>query len=169
MSTSKKLVRTKSFCGNVEWIGIADASRAPMQSKESVELVANGGILGEHHFRSESRPHRQVTLVQHEHLPVIAAILGKAEVTPESLRRNIVVSGINLASLKSGPFKIGEAVLEISGDCVPCALMEETVGTGAYAAMTGHGGVTCIVKQGGQVRVNDDVQFLEEGDDTEKQ
>jgi hypothetical protein len=46
-----------------------------------------------------------VTLIQFEHLAVISALMGRSQdhpVKPEDLRRNLVISGINLFSLKGG-------------------------------------------------------------------
>ena len=156
--TIPELLNTRHFVGRVEWIGTAPEKGAPQEVKQSVELVGGAGIVGEHHFRENSPSKRQVTLIQHEHFPVVAALMGRDNVDPGDLRRNIVVSGINLASLHSQTFSIGEAVLQGTGDCVPCSLMEKTVGIGGYAAMVGHGGITCVVVEGGKVAIGDSVE-----------
>ncbi|EGV32701.1 MOSC domain containing protein [Thiorhodococcus drewsii AZ1] len=48
-------------------------------------------------------------MIQAEHLAVIGALLGCVAPAPEILRRNLVVSGINLLALKGRRFQIGEA------------------------------------------------------------
>ncbi len=153
-----ELLNTRQFIGKVEWIGIAPEKRGPIGSQQSVELVAGAGIVGEHHYREGSPSQRQVTLIQHEHLPVIAALMKQEAVDPAALRRNIAVSGINIAALNARTFSIGDAVLKGTGDCVPCELMENTLGVGGYASMVAHGGITCIVLTGGTVNVGDSVK-----------
>lgn len=100
---------------------------------------------------------RQVTLIQQEHLPLIAAFARSGPLDPVDLRRNLVVSGINLLSLKQVRLRVGEALLEIVGPCAPCSRMEEVIGPGGYAAMRGHGGMTARVLEGGLIRVGDAV------------
>ncbi len=112
------------------------------------------GILGDH-YRSRGQRTRQVTLIQAEHLAAIASFLGLAEVTPDRLRRNVVVRGINLLALQGRQLRLGCALLEVTGACHPCSRMEETFGTGGYNAVRGHGGVTARVIAGGAVRVGD--------------
>ena len=102
---------------------------------------------------------RQVTLIQAEHLPVIALLTGRDCVTSELLRRNIVVSGINLLSLKDRPFRIGTTLLQGTGPCVPCSRMEEVLGSGGYNAMRGHGGICARVLEAGSVSVGDAVDM----------
>jgi MOSC domain-containing protein YiiM len=80
---------------------------------------------------------RQVTLIQQEHLAVIAQLAGVPVVDPIRLRRNLVVSGINLLALKNQHVRVGGALLQIVGPCAPCSRMEDEIGVGAYAACGG--------------------------------
>jgi MOSC domain-containing protein YiiM len=113
------------------------------------------GLDGDRHAKS-GRGKRQVTLIQAEHLPVMSGLTGQT-VRPEMLRRNIVVSGLNLVALKRSHFRIGEALLKGSGPCAPCSRMEENLGPGGYQAMRGHGGITAIVIAEGAIRIGDAV------------
>ncbi|MFG6430779.1 MOSC domain-containing protein [Roseateles sp. LYH14W] len=98
---------------------------------------------------------RQVTLIQQEHLSLIAAFARSGPLDPVDLRRNLVVSGINLLSLKNAQLRVGDALLQIVGPCAPCSRMEEVIGPGGYAAMRGHGGMTARILEGGAIRVGD--------------
>lgn len=155
-----ELLKSLPQVGRVEWIGIAAASRAPMTSVVDVAAGVGTGLAGDHHAKSGKPSARQVTLIQAEHLPVIAALSSRDHAPPELLRRNIVVSGINLLALKKTQFQIGEAVLEGSGPCAPCSRMEENLGPGGYNATRGHGGITARVVQAGAIRVGDQVRPL---------
>jgi MOSC domain-containing protein YiiM len=75
------------------------------------------------------------------------------------LRRNIVVSGINLLALKDKQFRVGGAVLAFSGLCHPCSKMERELGPGGYNAMRGHGGITARVVSAGSVSLGDPLTY----------
>ncbi|MCU7852825.1 MAG: MOSC domain-containing protein [Candidatus Thiodiazotropha sp. (ex Monitilora ramsayi)] len=128
---------------------------------ESVHIRMDKGLEGDRFNGSAGNP-RQVTLIQHEHLNVIAACLDREFISPSVLRRNIVVSGINLLAFKDKVFRIGDAKLEYSGLCHPCSKMERQLGEGGYNAMRGHGGITARVREAGLVRLNDSVYFSNE-------
>ena len=89
----------------------------------------------------------------------MARILGKSEIPPELLRRNIVVSGINLLALKHQQFQVGEVLLETTEICAPCSRMEENFGAGGYNSMRGHGGITAKIIEGGQIKIGDVVKL----------
>jgi MOSC domain-containing protein YiiM len=145
--------------GRLRWIGLRPARRAPLRVVEQAALLAGQGLEGDRYAGRDGA--RQVTLLQFEHLAAIAAFLGLAAVAPERLRRNLVVSGLNLLALKGRRFRIGEAVLEASGECHPCSRMEEALGPGGYNALRGHGGITARVLEGGAIRLGDAVARLD--------
>lgn len=156
MNDLKQLLATLPQRGTLQWIGLRPGRRLPLDIVNTAELLTDRGIKGD---RSSARQggRRQVTLIQQEHLPVIAACLGNREVRPEVLRRNLVISGINLLALKDRRFRIGEAELEYTGICAPCSFMEEALGAGGYNAVRGHGGITARILSGGFISVGDEV------------
>jgi MOSC domain-containing protein YiiM len=154
-----ELLSSVPRAGKVEWFGVRSARREPMAIVDAVEAREGRGLTGDH-FRGGAAGKRQVTLIQAEHLRVIAELLGRDRVDPALLRRNIVVSGINLLALTGAQFEIGGAVLEGTGGCHPCSRMEETFGAGGYNAVRGHGGITARIVSGGVIRVGDQVKFI---------
>jgi MOSC domain-containing protein YiiM len=151
-----KLMSNFPRAGKVEWIGIRLERRAPLALLDRVEMVAGYGLAGDH-YASKNNGKRQVTLIQAEHLESVAKLIGKPEVRPEWVRRNILVSGINLYALRDRRFRIGDTVLEGTGTCDPCSRMEEVLGAGGYNAMRGHGGIIARIVDGGMIRLGDAV------------
>ena len=137
--------------GRLDWIGLRPERRAPVDAVGAAGMT-EAGLIGDH----GSPGKRAVTLMQAEHLPVIAALLGKP-VQPETLRRNLLISGINLAAFRKGAFRIGGAILQVEGPCPPCSRMEEYLGPGGYNAVRGHGGWYASVLRPGRVSLGDEV------------
>ena len=155
-SPLQTLLDTLPQRGRVRWIGVRPARNQAMIELERVELVAGSGLAGDRFSAGADNP-RQVTLIQYEHLAVIAACVGRDSVPPALLRRNITVSGINLLALKDKRFRLGSALLEFSGLCHPCSKMEGALGAGGYNALRGHGGITARVLESGAVMLGDAV------------
>ena len=160
-SPIKILWDTLPQTGRVEWIGIRPARNEPVVSLDSVQIDFDKGLEGDRFNGSSDNP-RQVTLIQSEHLPVIASCLGIEKIDPALVRRNIAVSGINLLALKDKTFQIGDATLEYTGLCHPCSKMERLLGPGGYNAMRGHGGITARVLESGVVAMGDSVSYVAE-------
>ena len=160
MKEIQQLIATLPQQGRLEWIGLRPARRAEINVVQQAELVTDYGIRGDRSVEKVGGK-RQVTLIQAEHLSAIAACAGLDEVTPEMLRRNLLISGINLLALKDRTFRVGEALLQYTGLCAPCSYMEEVLGAGGYNAMRGHGGITAKILKGETISLGDPVLSTE--------
>jgi MOSC domain-containing protein YiiM len=155
--------------GRVEMIVLRPDRRDPAVSVPTVEAVPGYGLVGDRRSQTErttdAARKREVTLIQAEHIPLIAQWGGLETLSPLDVRRNLMISGINLVAMKS-PFpdlrlhcQIGDQVeLVITGPCDPCSRMEQELGRGVYNAMRGHGGMTARLVTGGTITVGDRVR-----------
>lgn len=152
------LMRRFPAAGRLVWIGLRSGHRLPVQVVAQTQAIAERGLEGDRRLaRSSAGGARQVTLIQHEHLVAVAQLLRRDAIDPALVRRNLVVSGLNLLALKDRDFRVGEVVLRYTGLCHPCSRMEEVLGLGGYNAMRGHGGITAAVVVGGTMQTGDAV------------
>jgi len=120
---------------------------APMEEVIEVSAVDGKGLKGDISF---GRSKRQVLLIEQETLAEFGLVAGQ-------LRENGVVSGVELTGMKPGSqIQAGEVVLEVTGDCAPCQLVEE-LRPGLREAMNGRRGTLFRVMTGGLMRVGDEV------------
>lgn len=138
--------------GTVQWIGLRPARKADVVSVADAD-VRSDGLVGDHGRAGK----RAITLFQAEHLEVIGAFLGRGPVSPGDLRRNVVIQGINLSSLKRREVRIGSAIIFVEGPCAPCSRMEAAFGPGGYAAVRGHGGWYASIVEEGSFALGDAV------------
>ena len=150
--------------GRLDWIGLRPERKVDMQRVEQVEAIAEMGLAGDRRCQGRAGSARQVTLINREHIDVVAKLLGLDSIDPGVLRRNLVVSGINLIALRHQRFRIGDAEFEATAQCHPCVRMEQALGKGAVAAMLGHGGICAKIIKGGVIAVGDKVVKLENRD-----
>jgi MOSC domain-containing protein YiiM len=170
-STLQELSRGFAAPGRLDAIHLRPARRADVMTVTEAQALAGRGLAGDRSadVARLTPSKRQVSLIQAEHLPVIAALCGRPGQAVEAalLRRNLVVSGLNLVAARS-LFKdrplllaVGEEVLlELTGPCEPCSRMEELLGPGGYNAMRGHGGMTARVLRGGRLAAGDGVRAV---------
>lgn len=152
METLATLTARHAQNGRIDWIGLRPKRQERLDVKASASLLESG-LDGDH-----ARPgKRALTLIQAEHLPVIAALAGLDTVTPETLRRNLVISGLNLSALRGKRLRLGDALVEITTPCAPCSRMEAALGPGGYNAMRTHGGWCARVLDPGTLHIGDPV------------
>ncbi len=125
--------------------------RAPMEPVGELWAEANWGIYGDAHARPDSS--RQVLLMDLETLEALA-------LWPGAVRENITLRGLPFHQLRPGDrLQIGDALLEITKPCTPCARMDE-IRPGLQEALRGRRGVLARVLESGWIRRGDPVHWL---------
>lgn len=141
--------------GKLNWIGLRPARKQDMLVVDQVMALQDLGLEGDHRCDKTPGSARQVTLISQEYIELITHFSANPKVDAALLRRNLVVSGINLTALRHQEFKIGEAYFQATALCHPCSRMETAIGQGGVAAMLGHGGLCLKVLRSGQIKVGD--------------
>ena len=126
----------------------------PMVPLTEAEVRAGEGIKD-----SAKEPHadRQVTVLSKESWEAAISSIGES-VDPKERRANFIVSGVTLEETVGKILQIGELKIEVTGETVPCKLMNE-VSEGLRDALkpSWRGGITgsvindCLVKKGDPV------------------
>jgi hypothetical protein len=151
--------------GRIRLVLVAERAGAPMRTCERVETVAGKGIVGDRYYTglghwSDPRwPDQEITLVEEE----TALRLG---VAAQSLRRNIVTQGIELAALIGKRFRLGEGGPVLLGvrPCDPCAYIEGFTRPGMLRELSegGAGGLRASILADGWLAAGAAIVLVEE-------
>jgi MOSC domain-containing protein YiiM len=133
--------------GNVVNLFLKPARKQPMLPVADVSAVEGGGLTGDVSFGSSKR---QVLMVESE-------VLGRHALLPGSVRENITTSGIRLSGVPAGTrLRLGETVLEVTGDCTPCSFMD-TLRPGLQERIAGERGLVARVITSGTIKIGDPI------------
>ncbi|HEY7886045.1 MAG TPA: MOSC domain-containing protein [Cellvibrionaceae bacterium] len=146
--------------GRLEWIGLRTERRGEIQVVHSASAIQGQGLEGDHRMGKTPGSARQITLISREYIEAICRHTGHTTIDPALLRRNLVISGMNMNLLRHQRLQIGEAVLETTALCHPCSRMNEALGPGGAAAMFGYGGLCARILYSGRIAVGDTVVRL---------
>ena len=168
--TLQSISQTMPQTGRLEAIIVRPARRQAAVQIEQTFAITDVGLQDDrrgidHNPSNGKISDRQVTLIQAEHIDVVAKLMRLTNLQATTLRRNLVVSGVNLLAIKplfahqKHFLHIGEVVLEVTGICAPCTRMEEILGEGGYNAMRGHGGINAKIIKGGMLTVGNAIKL----------
>jgi MOSC domain-containing protein YiiM len=150
--------------GRIAGIARRDASRAPMETLNAVDVFADGGLDGD--YKGRKFRLRGVTVLAREAWEAALAELrgpdGKPVDLPWTTRRaNVLVEGVDLPKARGGIVRMGPVLLEVTYPTQPCSRMEEAY-QGLLKALhpDWRGGITCRVLEGGRIMVGDEVTVL---------
>lgn len=144
--------------GTLKGIAYKLEKRAPMLTCESAFIGLETGVAED--FRGKPGK-RQVTILAEEAL--IEACNALQKNIPWTTRRaNLLVSGLQLENSIGKQLKIGNVIIEITGETDPCYRMDEQVqGLKEALEPNWRGGVTGKVVVEGHVKIGDEVQWVE--------
>ena len=138
--------------GSIISMRLCVGSRDPMKEVSDANFITGQGMEGDRHLRSDGRrSNRQVLIMDSE-------TLSHFDLLPGQVRENVTVAGLDFSSISAGD-KVslgGDVILEITGDCEPCARMDE-LRPGLKDEIDGKRGLLAFVEKGGLVSVGAEV------------
>lgn len=151
--------------GVVRYLHITPKAFLPMESFDSIVLVAGRGIEGDRYmigretgfYSHKPEEGRQITLFELETLQALARD-SKIHLSPADHRRNVTVEGVPLNHLVGQQFWLGETLLQATRLSTPCRHIEEILGQQVFDPFLNRCGLNCKILQGGTVRVGDTVR-----------
>ncbi len=131
--------------------------RAAVITCERAQITEEAGLLPDHRGKPGKR---QITVMSLTAWQAACDELGVALPWYER-RANLLVDELPLYQSTGRQIRIGEVLLEITGETDPCARMDE-VQPGLFAALQPHwrGGVNCRVLHGGIITTDTAVELL---------
>jgi MOSC domain-containing protein YiiM len=130
------------------------AGEHPAVDVEEVECVAGQGLRGDRFFGYKENYKGQITFFATEVYQDLCERLNVHNKEPKVLRRNVLISGIDLNELIGREFDLQGIHFEGVAECSPCFWMNEAFGSGAEEYLRGHGGLRARILSSGLLRVD---------------
>jgi len=141
-------------------IGITIKNNQPINEVNSINVLANQGIVGDRHFNEFNDPYNQLSLIESENIDYYNIKYG-LNISYIDFRRNIVTKGIQLNDLVGKKILVGNVELEGIDLCRPCKHLSETLGQeNIIKEFLRRGGLRCKILTSSCIRVGDKISIL---------
>ena len=127
----------------------------PLVEVQQVECVAGHGIRGDRFYDYRDEYKGQITFFSLEVFDRLAQHLGLTNKSPAALRRNVIVSGVELNDLIGEEFSIQGVRLRGMVHCKPCYWLDQAVAPGTEKFLQGNGGLRAQILSDGVIAVGD--------------
>ena len=136
--------------GRVVNLYLCGERKQSMTPVQEATAISDLGLEGDQHAVKGSA--RQVLVMDVE-------TLKSLDLAPGVIKENITVEGLDLSTVQAGHvFFVGDQVtLEATGDCLPCARMDE-IRPGLQDKLKGRRGIISTVLNGGPLKVGDAIR-----------
>lgn len=128
------------------------AGTEPTVEVVAIRCVAGRGIEGDRFFDYKEDYKGQITFFAWEDYEAIKREFSLETLSAGAFRRNVIVSGLNLAELEGRRFVIQGVEFEGSGEAKPCYWMNQAVAPGTEEWLRGRGGMRARIIRDGMLR-----------------
>ena len=127
----------------------------PLVEVQQVECVAGHGIRGDRFYDYRDDYKGQITFFSLEVFDRLAAHFALTKKSAGALRRNVIVSGVELNDLIGEEFSIQGVRLRGTAHCKPCYWLDQAVAPGTEKFLQGNGGLRAQILTDGVIAVGD--------------
>ena len=141
-------------------LGITKNNNQKIKEVNSIEVLANQGIIGDRHFKEFNDPYSQLSLIESENIDNYNIKYG-LNISYIDFRRNIVTKGIRLNELIGKKFLVGEVELEGVDLCRPCRHLCELLDQdNIIKEFLRKGGLRCQILSSSSIEVGNKIKVL---------
>ena len=139
-------------------IGITDKNNQKIKEVNSINVVANKGILGDRHFQEFNDPFNQLSLIESENIDYYNIKYG-LNIPYKDFRRNIITKGVKLNDLVGKKFQIGDVKVEGIDLCRPCRHLCEVLNQdNIIKEFLRRGGLRCQILSSSSIEVGNKIK-----------
>ena len=138
-------------------IGITKKNNQEIEKKESIEVVASKGIVGDRYFHDFNGDREQITLIESENIDYYNNTFN-TKFNYLEFRRNIVTKNIQLNDLVGKTITVGEIKLKVNDLCRPCKDLQNRLRKdNIIKEFLRRGGLRCEILSSGTINVGDKI------------
>ena len=138
-------------------IGITENKNNKIEKKETVEVVASKGIIGDRYFQDINGDREQITLIESENIDYYNKNFN-TNFNYLDFRRNIVTKNIELNILIGKTIQVGKIKLKVNDLCRPCKNLQNRLGqNNIIKEFLKRGGLRCEILTSGFINVGDKI------------
>ena len=140
-------------------LGISSKNNQEIKEVESIEVLADKGVVGDRHFKNFNDPYCQLSLIESENIDHYNIKYG-LNISYINFRRNIVTKGIQLNELVGKKFKIGNVKVEGIDLCRPCRHLTEILSqNNILKEFLRKGGLRCKILSSSKITIGDKIVY----------
>ena len=141
-------------------IGITEKNNQEIERKETIEVIASKGIIGDRYFHDFNGDREQITLIESENIDYYNKNFN-TNFNYLDFRRNIVTKNIELNSLIDKTIQVGKIKLKVNDLCRPCKNLQNRLGqNNIIREFLKRGGLRCEILTSGFINVGDKITNL---------
>ncbi len=126
-----------------------DPDDFPLVEVSELECVAGQGIRGDRFFDYKQNYKGQITFFSQDVFDGLRAAFPHVQKAAGVLRRNVIVSGVNLNTLIGEDFELQGIRFRGTAHCRPCYWLDHAFAPGAEAWLKGNGGLRAQILTSG--------------------
>tara|TARA_X000000368_G_scaffold380738_1_gene336725 strand:+ start:74 stop:520 length:447 start_codon:yes stop_codon:yes gene_type:complete len=142
-------------------LGITNKSNQKINEVNSIDVLANKGVVGDRHFKEFNDPYNQLSLIESENIDYYNIKYG-LNIPYLDFRRNVVTHGIQLNDLVGKKILVGNVELEGIDLCRPCRHLTEVLEQdNILKEFLRRGGLRCQVLSSSSIKIGDEIKVLD--------
>ena len=142
-------------------LGITSTNNRKIEEVDSIDVLANKGIVGDRHFDDYNDPYNQLSLIEAENIDYYNLKYG-LNIPYIDFRRNIITKEIKLNDLIGKKIQIGDVKVEGIDLCRPCKHLSEILNqNNIIKEFIRKGGLRCQILNSSKIKVGDKIKVLD--------